>query len=173
MAMERTAPNVVIREMEDSDKPFIQHGLTETNWQDIPEDQKHYLRREESDNRIIEDFNRYLRDERFKFRVFVAENENGHPVGYVSTGEGANPAVGLKFGAILDLWVAPDWRNRGIGSKLLDYAHNYIRNRGYSHASILVSGSNERAIRMYEKRGFSADRIVMMRHLKETENAGR
>lgn len=149
--------------MEDSDLPFIHQGLSETNWQDIPDDQKPFLDRAECDRRIHEDFERYLETERFKFKVFTAVSEDGSPVGYVPVGESVNPSVGLRFGAVLDFWVAPFARSQGIGGKLLDYALEHIRSQGYSHASILVSASNRKALSMYEKRGFRPDRLVIMK----------
>jgi hypothetical protein len=45
--------------MRKSDLVFIRRGLSETNWQDIPEDQKHVMNRDECDKRIYEDFDRY------------------------------------------------------------------------------------------------------------------
>lgn len=152
--------------MLDSDLPFIRRGLSETNWQDIPDDQKKFLDRADCNQRIFADFDRYLRTERFKFRVFTAVSELGTPIGYVSVGENANPAVGLPFGAVLDFWVVPELRGKGAGGKLLDHALAHIRGQGYTHASILVSASNSRAIRMYERRNFYRDRIIMVRQLK-------
>jgi hypothetical protein len=89
--------------MVDSDWPLIERGLTETNWYDLPEDQKAILTRERSDKLIVEDFQRYLRTEQFKFKVFVATAENIGPVGYISAGELQNPTVGIPMGGILDL----------------------------------------------------------------------
>ena len=88
--------------------PFIRHGLSETNWQDIPKDQKQVLSRDECDRHIYEDFNRYQENKKYKFHVFVAtlkQHGNNSPAGYVSVGETMNPAVGLRYGAVLDFWV--------------------------------------------------------------------
>jgi hypothetical protein len=87
--------------MEDSDLVFIHRGLSETNWQDIPDNQKRFLSRAKCDRRIFRDFDRYLKTKRFKFKVFIAALKNGSPAGYVSVGESANPAVGLRYGAVL------------------------------------------------------------------------
>jgi ribosomal protein S18 acetylase RimI-like enzyme len=145
--------------------PLIRRGLSETNWQDIPDDQKALLKRRECDRRVFDDFDRYLKDKRFKFRVFVAQTRDKEPVGYVSVGETMNPDVGLKMGAVLDFWVAADHRDKGIGTKLLDYALECLASRGYSHAGILVSASNGRALTMYKKKGFKEDRIYLARKL--------
>ncbi len=157
---------VGIRPMEESDLEFVRSGLSETNWQDIPEDQRRHLNRQECDKRVFEDFERYRKEERFKFRVFVAVANDERRVGYVSVGESMNPAVGLRLGAILDFWVSPEFRGRGTGGRLLDHAMEYIRNRGYSHCSILASANNAKALRSYEERGFHPDRIVLVKPLK-------
>lgn len=161
-----TAHRITIRPMRDSDLSFVRRGLSETNWQDIPEDQKRFLNRAECDKRIFADFERYLNTERFKFGVFIAVPDDERPVGYVSVGELANPAVGLPLGSVLDFWVTREFRDRGIGTMLLDHALAHIHAQEYTHASILVSASNEKAIRMYEKRGFYRDRITMVKPLR-------
>lgn len=161
-----TSHTISIRPMQDSDLAFVRRGLSETNWQDIPEDQKRLLDKAECDKRIFADFERYLNTERFKFRVFIAVSDDERPVGYVSVGELANPAVGLPLGSVLDFWVAPELRDKGIGTMLLDHALVHIHAQGYTHASILVSASNEKAIRMYERRGFRPDRITMVKMLE-------
>lgn len=156
-----------IRPMQETDTPFIHRGLVETNWQDIPDDQKSVLTRAECDERIIQDFERFQKTKRFKFKVFVAVRQANVPVGYVSVAELMNPAVGLPMGGILDLYVEPTLRNRGIGKGLLDYAIRLIRRQGYSHACILVAALNETAKSLYEREGFYADRITMTEYLRE------
>jgi ribosomal protein S18 acetylase RimI-like enzyme len=159
---------IKIRPMQKSDLAFIRRGLAETNWQDIPEDQKHVISRYECDKRIYEDFDRYQKNKKYKFKVFVAtlkEQGANPPAGYVSAGETMNPAVGLRYGAVLDFWVDPSVRNHGIGNRLLDYALSYIKSQGYTHSSILVSASNKEAMRMYRRRGFYVDRLNLTKKL--------
>lgn len=83
----------------------------------------------------------------------------------MSIGELANPTVGIRLGSVLDFWVADEFRGRGVGSKLLDFALKEIRKRGYSHASIMVSSSNRKALQMHEKRGFLPDRVRLVKRL--------
>jgi ribosomal protein S18 acetylase RimI-like enzyme len=153
--------------MKGLDLDFIHQGLSETNWQDIPEDQKAVMIRADCDRRIFDDFDHWMKEPRFKFKVFVAATKDDKPVGYISIGERINPAVGLPFGAILDFYVAPDFRKKGIGGKLLDYALEQIRSLGYTHSSILISSSNKRALKLYTKRGFSVDRLFLARQIQQ------
>jgi ribosomal protein S18 acetylase RimI-like enzyme len=108
--------------MQDSDISFIRKGISETNWQDIPDDQKAVLDGTVCDRLVFDDFERFMKNERFKFRVFIAVSETGSQVGFISVGELTNPTVGLPCGAVLDFWVATESRRQGVGSKLLDHA---------------------------------------------------
>ena len=161
---------VSIRPMKESDLTFIHEGLSETNWQDIPSDQREVVTREEADKKVSDDFARFRREKRFKFKVFVATSEDVRPVGYVSVGELMNPTVGIRLGSVLDFWVSERFRSQGIGSALLDYALSYIKKQGYSHASIMVSTSNQRALQMYAKRGFVPDRIHLVKRIRDADD---
>jgi ribosomal protein S18 acetylase RimI-like enzyme len=157
---------ISIRPMQDADRPFVYRGLSDTNWQDIPDDQKTELDRTVCDKLIFDDFERFVKTERFKFRVFIAVSETNNQVGFISVGELTNPTVGLPYGAVLDFWVVPELRRQGIGSRLLDYALEYLRSQGYTHAGILASSSNRQAVSLYEKRGFYVDRVALMKRLR-------
>ena len=52
------------------------------------------------------------------------------------------------------LFVAPDRWGAGIGGELLDAALDEVRRRGYVRAQLWVVQDNERATRLYARRGF-------------------
>ena len=151
--------------MKASDLPLVKRGLSETNWQDIPNDQRDVITREDADRKVFGDFDRFVNDSKFKFKVFVATVEGDKPIGYVSVGEITNPTVGIRLGSVLDFWVSEEFRGKGIGSCLLDYALDYIKGQGYSHATIMASASNTKALQMYQRRGFVYDRINLAKRM--------
>jgi ribosomal-protein-alanine N-acetyltransferase len=51
--------------------------------------------------------------------------------------------------------VAPEWRSRGIGTKLMEYAEDCFRG-GSAYLYLCVSDFNTRARAMYERRGYQA-----------------
>ncbi len=58
--------------------------------------------------------------------------------------------------AVLDeLYVAPEFRNRGMGSTLLAYAETEVRRRGGELLEINVDGVDIDARRFYERHGYS------------------
>ena len=65
--------------------------------------------------------------------LFVRDNGNGH---------------------LSHFNVAPEYRRRGIGSILLDFAEHYFRSRGVDIFGLNVMKNNTDAIRLYERKGF-------------------
>ncbi len=61
------------------------------------------------------------------------------------------PPTGSYYIAEID--VDPDWRNRGIGGALLDYAEAEARAAGYTVMSLTTTTINP-ARRLYERHGF-------------------
>ncbi len=151
--------------MRKADIPFVQRGVCETNWQDIPSTLKKHADREESDERIIEEFDSFLKTRRYKFKVYVAVHEK-IPVGFISMGELKNHITGLPSGTFLDFWVQPEYRKRGIGTKLFDHAVEKMLERGYTHWGVMVSPSNIASLHMLDKKGFLPGYLSMYKELR-------
>lgn len=67
---------------------------------------------------------------------------------------------GRTVGHVKDLAVAPDWRGRGIGSRLLERALSGLVARGARRAKLEVRDGNEGAKQLYARYGFSPDHVV-------------
>ena len=83
----------------------------------------------------------------------VAELD-GRLAGYIRV----KPATTLRENAhvlgIVGLAVAPGSRRRGVASALLAAAEQHARARGARKLSLRVLGTNETAMRLYERHGF-------------------
>ena len=55
---------------------------------------------------------------------------------------------------IEDLFVSPDYRSKGIGSQLLDFAESLARRERYSRIGLGVGIDNPQARSLYEHRGY-------------------
>lgn len=62
------------------------------------------------------------------------------------------------------LWIHPAYQGRGIGSRLLAYGEDVIRNRGYGRAWLTCSSYNERALGFYQARGYAVFRSLRTLH---------
>ena len=55
---------------------------------------------------------------------------------------------------VLSITIAHDWRDVGVGSEMVAAAQRWVRERGLRKLSLGVFPDNERAVAVYEKRGF-------------------
>ena len=57
------------------------------------------------------------------------------------------------------LGVKEEYRNQGIGRKLLEFIKEYAIKHGYTNLKLTVNEENENAIHLYEKLGFKVKNI--------------
>jgi len=78
------------------------------------------------------------------------------------------PAAELEIPGSLyisGLALLPDFRNRGVGSELLNRAHDRARAMGLGQVSLLVFEANDGAVRLYRRHGFrEVDRRTLVPH---------
>lgn len=55
---------------------------------------------------------------------------------------------------LFQMWVAPQWRGRGVAATLLDEALGWARTRGTRVVHLGVNSENAGALRLYERAGF-------------------
>ena len=55
---------------------------------------------------------------------------------------------------IFRLAVHPNYRNRGIGMKLMQFAEQVLKEKGHSHANILLAVNDEELQKLYERHGY-------------------
>jgi ribosomal protein S18 acetylase RimI-like enzyme len=66
-------------------------------------------------------------------------------------------------GVVDNVYVVPAHRDRGIGSRLLDAAEAALAEGDVETVGISVLADNEAARRLYERRGYSPQRVVLER----------
>jgi ribosomal protein S18 acetylase RimI-like enzyme len=97
---------------------------------------------------------------------FVAERE-GEPVGYavccLIDGPDDTFPVGDRYGDLYSLSVAPAERGQGIGTQLLDAVDRELEQRAIHDLRISVMAGNERALKLYERRGLRVAELVLFR----------
>ncbi len=104
---------------------------------------------------------------------FVMEEE-GQLAGYMGYWEAPQEAH------IINLAIAPRFRQKGWGLKMMDYCLAFAQKRGARLATLEVRESNEAARRLYDKCGFRTvairkkyysdnqeDAVVMIREIEE------
>ncbi len=71
--------------------------------------------------------------------------------------------TGPRLAELDSLSVLPTHRNRGIGSALLDAAHEELTARGIEDVIVGVLPGNEGAVELYRRRGFAPTWLYMSR----------
>jgi ribosomal protein S18 acetylase RimI-like enzyme len=94
--------------------------------------------------------------ERPDARVFVLEDQN-EVHGFCRIGPSREQDVPPETGEVFAINVAPSHWRKGYGQTLLKEVVSYMRQDGYQAITLWVLNDNQRALRFYEKLGFSPD----------------
>jgi ribosomal protein S18 acetylase RimI-like enzyme len=89
---------------------------------------------------------------------FLALASNGTGVvgyAFVRLEQGANDTfpIGERYAELYSLSVAPEWRGRGLGTRLLDFVDAELASRGIRDLVVSVMLGNTDAQRLHERRG--------------------
>ena len=76
---------------------------------------------------------------------------NGEIVGQLHLGRFVDPAIGY----INMFYVSPKWRGTGVAGAMEEQACAYLQAQGFQSAYLSVATQNRRAIRFYEKQGWT------------------
>ncbi len=88
--------------------------------------------------------------------VWVAERE-GDVIGFAADGPSRDAGAPEDEGEVYALYLREDAAGQGVGRSLLDAAVSDLRERGAVGAVLWVLGSNARALRFFERAGWSPD----------------
>ena len=96
--------------------------------------------------------------------VLVAEGADGAPLGFIALKVG-DDVVGVARGHVADLAVAADARRIGVGTALMRAGEVWARDRGLPALSLDVWSTNERALTFYQRLGYCAESLCLIKRL--------
>ncbi len=103
--------------------------------------------------------------------LLVAKNNEdiiGYLYGYVQN----NGDSKIDMVSVLDaLYVEQDYRRLGVGVKLVDAFKNWSYEIGAKYIELKVCKENNSAINLYEKMGFTENKIIMVKKLGDNDEA--
>lgn len=107
-------------------------------------------------------------------RVWLAEDSNGRPVGYVMGVRIDRPANALVAGALIveldQVVVDPAARGQGIGSALCEAVFRWASELGADRIELSTWSFNESAQSLFASLGFSRDFVRLSRTASERSN---
>ena len=92
-------------------------------------------------------------DERHGF-ILVATSENGGIVGVALGSSFLGLEHGGESGWLEELYVLPEWRQNGIGARLVEEAIRFAQQRGWRALDLEVEANHLRVVPLYERNGF-------------------
>lgn len=76
-----------------------------------------------------------------------------------------NSWSGERYGYVNNLYVAPSYRNQGMGRELLQQSDDFFRSRDVVNIRLTVTQSNAEAVALYRRNGFNVTRWEMEKKL--------
>ena len=141
-----------------SDYRTIWAATLQTVWDDLPEDERTRLDRGAWEKDFRRKLGPYIEGGRTE--AWIAEDPSGEFMGYLLLGE-SGWLTPEPHGFIYDVWVAPQYRGKGVGKSLVSWAGDWARSKGYRKIKLEVAESNARARHVYEELGFRSERHYM------------
>ncbi len=77
-----------------------------------------------------------------------------------------NPYRRCKYLDLRNIYLSADYRNKGIGVRLLKVMEHYARRNGCRYLYLGTSSRNLAARRLFKKFGFQDTRVIMEKDLK-------
>lgn len=87
------------------------------------------------------------------------------PIGMAICFQGFSTFKNARLINVHDFYIRKEYRNKGIGSVFLDYIEQDARKCGFCRMTLEVSSTNERALRLYVKKGFCGSKNAVNKNI--------
>jgi mycothiol synthase len=94
-------------------------------------------------------------EEDFRSDLCLLAYVDGQPAAFVTAGPLQPVQFDTPIGWIVQMGVRPEWRGRGIADGLIGEIGRRFRSEGFATLGLDVNLNNPRAMRVYERNGFS------------------
>jgi ribosomal protein S18 acetylase RimI-like enzyme len=99
--------------------------------------------------------------------IFSTLTSPSTPIACLWLGNVIDQVSGKRHGHIFLLYVIPQFRRRGIGKALMNYAEEWAIARGDSQIGLQVFSDNQAALNLYSQIGYQTQSLWMLKNLKK------
>lgn len=93
----------------------------------------------------------------------IVAHDTGQIIGMVNLLYTVSTALGARVAILEDMVISSEYRSKGVGSKLLNYALDFAQSQGCQRITLLTDDDNIGAHRFYEQHGFERSTMVPFR----------
>ena len=97
--------------------------------------------------------------------LWMLDDPKSAPCGFIWVVLCTNSWTNERYGYVNNLFIEGSHRGQHLGEDLLEYAAGWFRARKVEKLRLTVTGSNSSAVRLYERAGFTVERLEMERDL--------
>jgi len=97
--------------------------------------------------------------------VCLIAEDDGKPIGYLSSGTKEEVGRVGKYFEIFDMGVTPNYRSKGIGKLLVNECLSLVKSKGFKKISVRTYFNNIKAVEFYKRSGFSELEIGLEKSL--------
>lgn len=130
-------------------------NIINKSWKDTYGDYISYEHIDDEFNveKLISEFPKYINSKDYTVYIISSDGKN---VGIIELGiyEDKYKEDMTGIGEIRSFHIKKEFQGQGIGSKVIEFAKNELKERGYKTICLWVKKQNHKAIKFYEKFGF-------------------
>jgi GNAT superfamily N-acetyltransferase len=95
----------------------------------------------------------------------LVARDGGVPVGYIIVAAVPDELTGMAVGLFVDIYVEPQWRGRGVSSKLTAAGDEHCRSLGLKAVRRHIAAHNEASLGHARADGCEIERIALIKRL--------
>ncbi|MCE5296011.1 MAG: GNAT family N-acetyltransferase [Euryarchaeota archaeon] len=156
--------DIVIRPAKEDDWDLVEEGLIEGELLTERPERRSVISRERLRENARKSIDRYHRNAKKPEAAFIAET-GGVRAGFVWVTTEINFSDDDTCGWVLEIYVLPEYRRRGIAAKLLQRAEEWTREQNATSLWLNAGGNNDAALALYKRVGFSVETVHMSKRL--------
>lgn len=97
--------------------------------------------------------------------ICLIAEENSNVIGYISGSPMVREYCKSKYFEIENMGVHPNYRSKGIGSKLMEECLKIAKEKGFQKVYVNVYIKNEKAVKFYKKYGYNEIDICLDKNI--------
>lgn len=155
----------------EGDWELIARNHAETIWSSLNDLRKQETSPAAVHSQVEKQIGMFRTGEEGNAQIFVVRDKTGKFAGFLWMEMFLSGFTGKHQAHISEIFVAQEFRGKGIGKLLMNHAETWALQKGLSAIGLNVAATNTAAIELYMKSGYTTDAFRMYKHLGEESNS--